>query len=160
MRLLYKQPRREPVSTPDAQPSRLLPRRPQVITPSSLPSDPVPDVPNARNSEPYPPVTPLLSSLPTRPSPSTPRVAQPEQLSYEHAIDFATQSWDLKTGGMKTLTAKRELPTRPDRRSADFSQDVREASSTRNYMFAMIVLVCVIFMLIGGGVILFVILQP
>jgi hypothetical protein len=90
--------------------------------------------------------------------PLTPGVAQP--VAYEHAIDFATHSWDLKTGGLKTLTAKRELPTRLDRRSAELSQEVSDTSSTRNYMFAMIVLVCVIFMLIGGGVILFVIIQP
>jgi len=95
-----------------------------------------------------------------RPLTPVPGVAQPESLAYEHAIDFATHSWDLKTGGLKTLTAKRELPTRLDRRSAEVSQDLRESSSTRSYMFAMIVLVCVIFMLIGGGVILFVILQP
>lgn len=95
-----------------------------------------------------------------KPPTPTPGVAQPEHASYEHAIDFATHSWDLKTGGLKTLTAKRELPTRLDRRSAEVSQDLRELPSTRSYMFAMIVLVCVIFMLIGGGVILFVILQP
>ncbi|GAC1425853.1 MAG: hypothetical protein PVS3B3_26110 [Ktedonobacteraceae bacterium] len=95
-----------------------------------------------------------------RPPTPIPGVAQSEHMSYEHAIDFATHSWDLKTGGLKTLTAKRELPTRLDRRSADVSQDLRESPSTRSYMFAMIVLVCVIFMLIGGGVILFVILQP
>ncbi len=95
-----------------------------------------------------------------KPPTPTPGVAQSEHASYEHAIDFATHSWDLKTGGLKTLTAKRELPTRLDRRTAEVSQDLRESSSTRSYMFAMIVLVCVIFMLIGGGVILFVILQP
>jgi len=80
-------------------------------------------------------------------------------MSYEHAIDFATHSWDLATGGLKTLTAKREFPTRLDRRSTELSQDLGESSSTRGYMLAMIVLVCVIFMLIGGGVILFVMLQ-
>lgn len=95
-----------------------------------------------------------------RPLTPTPGIAQSEPVAYEHAIDFATHSWDLKTGGLKTLTAKRELPTRLDRRSAEVSQELHESSSTRSYMFAMIVLVCVIFMLIGGGVILFVILQP
>jgi hypothetical protein len=94
-----------------------------------------------------------------KPLTPVPGVAQPEP-TYEHAIDFATHSWDLKTGGLKTLTAKRELPTRLDRRSAEASQDLHESPSTRSYMFAMIVLICVIFMLIGGGVILFVILQP
>lgn len=95
-----------------------------------------------------------------RPATPIPATEQPENMVYEHAIDFATHSWDLRTGGLKTLTAKRELPTRLDRRSLELSQDFRESPSTRSYMFAMIVLVCVIFMLIGGGVILFVMLQP
>ena len=76
-----------------------------------------------------------------RPLTSVPGVAQPGLIAYEHAIDFATHSWDLKTGGLKTLTAKRELPTRLDRRSAEVSQDLRESLTTRSYMFAMIVLV-------------------
>jgi hypothetical protein len=84
---------------------------------------------------------------------------QSENTSFEHAIDFATHSWDLATGGLKTLTAKREFPTRLDRRSSEVSQDTSEVVSTRNYVFAMIVLICVIFMLIGGGIILFVMLQ-
>ena len=150
--------------TSDAQPSRLLPRQPHIIvSPSSMPSAQVPEVPDTHNALSYPthtPVTPPRTSLPMRPLTPAPGVAQPEAIAYEHAIDFATHSWDLKTGGMKTLTAKRELPTRLDRRSAEAFQDLRESSSTRSYMFAMIVLVCVIFMLIGGGVILFVILQP
>ena len=148
--------------TSDAQPSRLLPRRPhEIVPPSSMPLAPVPGVPDTHNAVSYPthtPITPPRTSLPMRPLSPAPGAAQP--VAYEHAIDFATHSWDLKTGGLKTLTAKRELPTRLDRRSAEAFQDSRESSSTRNYMFAMIVLVCVIFMLIGGGVILFVILQP
>ena len=152
--------------TSDAQPSRLLSRRPHVIVPpSSIPSAQAPGVPDTNNTAvpSYPthtPITPPRTSLPMRPLTPAPGVAQPESLAYEHAIDFATHSWDLKTGGLKTLTAKRELPTRLDRRSAEAFQKSHVSSSTRNYMFAMIVLVCVIFMLIGGGVILFVILQP
>ncbi len=149
------------MSTPDAQPSRLLPRRPQgTIPPSSLPSTPLSNAPDASASVANPasnPGTPPLMSLPMRPPTPAPNSAQ---LEHEHALDFATHSWDLKTGGLKTLTAKRELPTRLDRRSAEVVQGFHESPSTRSYMFAMIVLVCVIFMLIGGGVILFVILQP
>ena len=138
--------------------SRLLPRRPQEIPPThSIPTSTVPDA----VSYPAPsPLAPPRTSLPMRPSTPLPVVAQPENMSYEHAIDFATHSWDLKTGGLKTLTAKRELPTRLDRRSSDLSHDVHTLPSARNYLFAMIVLVCVIFMLIGGGVVLFVMLQP
>ncbi len=161
---LYTTQWSEPVSTSDAQPSRLLPRRPQGTVPSSsIPPALVPAVPETHNAILYPapaPVTPPRTSLPMKPLTPAPGVAQPDHGSYEHAIDFATHSWDLKTGGLKTLTAKRELPTRLDRRSTEVFQDSRESPSTRSYMFAMIVLVCVIFMLIGGGVILFVILQP
>ncbi len=141
------------MSTPDAQPSSFLPRRLQAAPPSSLPSSPDSSVAYPTP----PPITPPLASLSMRPKTPTPDVAQVE---HEHAIDFATQSWDLKTGGMKTLTAKREFPTRLDRRSAEVLQDLGESPSTRSYTLAVIVLVCVIFMLIGGGVILFVILQP
>jgi len=152
------------VSTSDAQPSRLLPRRPRVILPPhSIPASSASEVFDAHNAVSYPTPTPVTlprTSLPMRPVTPLPVVEQPENASYEHAIDFATHSWDLKTGGLKTLTAKREFPTRLDRRSSDVSQDFQTLSSTRNYMFAMIVLVCVIFMLIGGGVILLVMLQP
>ena len=152
------------VSTPDAQPSRLLPRQPHVIvSPTSAPPAPISGVPTTQNAVSYPtptPIPPPRTSLPMKPLAPIPGVAQPEPLAYEHAIDFATHSWDLKTGGLKTLTAKRELPTRLDRRSAEPLPDVHNSPSTRSYMIALIVLVCVIFMLIGGGVILFVILQP
>ena len=77
---------------------------------------------------------------------------------HEHALDFATHSWDLATGGLKTLTAKREFPLRSDRRPFGVSSE--EATTTRNYIFALIVMVCILLMLIGGGLVLFVILQP
>jgi hypothetical protein len=77
---------------------------------------------------------------------------------HEHAIDFATSSWDLATGGLKTLTAKRELPLRPDRRSTGVVPDI--LATSRSYMFALVILVCVLMMLIGGGIVLFVMLQP
>jgi hypothetical protein len=77
---------------------------------------------------------------------------------HEHALDFATHSWDLATGGLKTLTAKRELPPRLDRRVANPVPDA--LATTRSYTFALIILTCVVLMLIGGGVVLFVMLQP
>jgi len=152
---------RKGVSTSDAQPSRQLPRRPQIISPThSIPSSVQQGGSDAMPSS-IPSATPLASpqsSLPGRPVTPLPTTEQSE-MSYEHAIDFATHSWDLATGGLKTLTAKREFPTRLDRRSTELSQDLNESSSMRGYLLAMIVLVCVIFMLIGGGVILFVMLQ-
>ena len=80
-------------------------------------------------------------------------------MPYEHAIDFATHSWDLATGGLKTMTAKRELPTRVDRKPLDAAEDESLARSARNYTFALIVLACVILMLLGSGVVLFVLLR-
>jgi hypothetical protein len=85
-------------------------------------------------------------------------MASVDQVVHEHAIDFATHSWDLATGGLKTLTAKRELPARPERRLKNAMQDVPSAS--HSYMSASIILGCVLLMLIGVGVVLFVMLQP
>jgi len=82
-----------------------------------------------------------------------------DTLPYEHAIDFATQSWDLATGGLKTMTAKRELPTRLDRKSLDLSTNESLDRTTRNYTFALIIMMCIILMLIGSGVVIFVLLQ-
>lgn len=81
-----------------------------------------------------------------------------EEIEHKHAIDFATHSWDLATGGLKTLTAKRELPTRSDRRAAGVKVD--DLVVARSYTFALVILACVVLMLIGGGVVLFVMLQP
>lgn len=84
--------------------------------------------------------------------------AYPGNAHHEHAIDFATHSLDLATGGLKTLTAKRELPTRLERRMAENPLDT--FSETRSYTFILAILVCIILMLIGGGVVLFVMMQP
>lgn len=78
--------------------------------------------------------------------------------THEHALDFATHSWDLATGGLKTLTAKRELPMRPERRTAGSLPEPK--FSKRNYMFVLIILSCIVLMLIGGGVVLVAMLQP
>ncbi len=82
-----------------------------------------------------------------------------ENMPFEHAIDFATQSWDLATGGLKTMTAKRELPTRLDRKTLNLPPDESLDRSTRNYTFALIIMACIILMLIGSGVVIFVLLQ-
>jgi hypothetical protein len=75
----------------------------------------------------------------------------------EHALDFATHSFDLATGGLKTLTAKRELPSRSDRRAPDVAADV---ATSHSYLFALVILSCVVLMLIGGGIVLTIMLQP
>jgi hypothetical protein len=79
-------------------------------------------------------------------------------MDHEHALDLATHSWDLATGGLKTLTAKRELPIRPERRVSDMVPDI--LATSRSYMFALVIMVCVLLMLIGGGIVLLVMLQP
>jgi hypothetical protein len=91
-------------------------------------------------------------------SPSSPRTSTgaPNKSAHEHAIDFATHSWDLATGGLKTLTAKRELPARPDRRTFDTQPD----ETSRGYLFALVILACLVLTLVGGGIVLFVMLQP
>jgi hypothetical protein len=75
----------------------------------------------------------------------------------EHALDFATHSFDLATGGLKTLTAKRVLPMRYDRRTPDVAADV---ATSRSYLFALIILSCVVLMLISGGIVLTIMLLP
>ena len=77
---------------------------------------------------------------------------------HEHALDFATHSWDLATGGLKVLTAKRELPMRPERRTIGVVPDI--LATSRSYTFALIIMVCVVLMLIGGGIVFVVMLQP
>ena len=81
-----------------------------------------------------------------------------EKMAHEHALDFATHSWDLATGGLKTLTAKRELPPRIERRIMETMADTPPPS--RSYALLLAILVSIMLMLIGGGVILFVMLQP
>lgn len=91
------------------------------------------------------------------PSPARSAPDQEKTQPHEHALDFATHSWDLATGGLKTLTAKREFPRRPDRRQPEQSSMERAAASS--YKLTLIILTCVVLMLIGGGMVLLVMLQ-
>ncbi len=104
------------------------------------------------------PSLPAQTAFPKTPSFPTFKNEPSQTADHEHAIDFATSSWDLATGGLKTLTAKRELPLRPDRRSTGMVPDI--LATSRSYMFALVILLCVLLMLIGGGIVLFVMLQP
>lgn len=129
--------------TPDAQSEQSMPhmsQQPQMVPPT--------------HSILLPPGTPRIT-LPTTPSSSR---GYSDDMEHEHAIDFATHSWDLATGGLKTLTAKRELPRRPDRRSSTMVPDI--LATSRSYMFALVIMVCAVLMLIGGGIVLLVMLQP
>ena len=73
------------------------------------------------------------------------------------ATDFS-HSWDLATGGFKTLTAKRELPPPQQRRGP--ATPLPETVPARSYLFLLVILACVVVMLISGGVVLFMTLQP
>ncbi len=133
----------------DAQPSRTLLRRPR-FRPLDTDSNP------PTYSIPAPVQTPFVP----QPTPAVPLAAASasQEFVQERAIDFASHSWDLASGGLKTLTAKREVPILPERRSNDALQG--NASAPRNYMFLLIIAVCVLLMLMSGGVILVVMLQP
>jgi hypothetical protein len=80
-------------------------------------------------------------------------------IARERATNFATHSWDLATGGLKTLTAKRELPPRLERRTAA-GQLPAEPATPRSYTFLLVILACLLVMLISGGIVLFMVLQP
>jgi hypothetical protein len=95
-----------------------------------------------------------LSSLA---SPALSRHGYPQKVR-EHAVNFATHSWDLATGGLKTLTAKRELPIRAEMHASDVVPDM--LATSRSYLFLLVILLCVLLILIGGGILLFVMLQP
>jgi hypothetical protein len=81
-----------------------------------------------------------------------------DEIGQDRALDFASHSWNLATGGLKTLTAKRELPALLERRPTQKPPDI--TSVPRSYMFMLIILVCLVLMLISGGIVLFVMLQP
>lgn len=102
------------------------------------------------------PSAPLAPS--SSPGSAAPSAELPDRMAHEHALDFATHSWDLATGGLKTLTAKRELPLRIERRVMGTIPDT--IPPARSYALILAILASVVLMLIGGGVILFVMLQP
>ena len=95
-------------------------------------------------------VPPSLSPLPT--------TGLSGEIIYDRAGDSTAHSWNLVTGGLKALTAKRELPSRLDRRPSGNLQDILPAP--RSYTLALVLLVCIVVMLISGGVVLFMMVQP
>jgi hypothetical protein len=116
--------------------------------------NPVPAPPHSMT-----PALPHSAPHPKTPLPFTSNARLSNDMDDDRSIDFATHSWDLATGGLKTLTAKRELPSLLERRPTEkLSPDT--TGIPRNYTFLLIVLVCLVLMLISGGVVLFVMLQP
>ncbi len=80
------------------------------------------------------------------------------EIVHGRADDSTAYSWDLATGGLKALTAKRELPPRLDRRPSGNLQESLPAP--RSYTLALVLLACIVVMLISGGVVLFMMVQP
>ena len=105
------------------------------------------------------PESPVPSSLPsTSLRPLASESESSSTIARKRATEFATHSWDLATGGLKTLTAKRELPPRLERRT---SKQLSDAPATpRSYMFPLVILACILIMLISGGIVIFMMLQP
>jgi len=105
---------------------------------------------------------PTHVAYPFKPSyPSTqsgPATELSEIDAHRRVTDFAGNSWDLATGGLKTMTAKRQLPPRLERRASEKLPDM--VAEQRSSTFALVILACVIVMLVGGGIVLFVMLQP
>jgi len=124
--------------TPDAQSQGYLPQQPHSI-------------PNT------PPHT-AFPSGPLTPTPSTPAAEISQRIAHERAVDFAARSWDLATDGLKTFTAKRELPARPERRVSEQLPDA--VAPPRRSMFVPVILICILVMLVSGGIVLFLVLQP
>jgi hypothetical protein len=56
------------------------------------------------------------------------------------------------------MTAKRQLPPRLERRTSEKLPDM--VAEQRSSTFALVILACVIVMLVSGGIVLFVMLQP
>jgi len=138
------------MSTPDAQSSGFLSQQPH----STPPTHPTPYTHLMPNT---PPQT-AFPSGPLTSAPPMPATELSNKIAYERAVDLATHSQDLATGGLKTFTAKRELPPRLERRLSEALPDA--VAAPRSYTFILIILVCILVMLISGGIVLFMILQP
>ena len=135
--------------TSDPQSSRSLPHRPNSNPAShSMPA-----------SSPVGPIIPHASFSPTAHLPVTPTPqAFQDEGRPDNAVNFASHSWDLATGGLKTMTAKREMPSLHERRPT--GQMSEPTYISRNYVFLLVILACLLLMLVSGGVVLFVMLQP
>ncbi len=138
----------------DAQSSRLLPRHP------TRQLQPVPPTPAAIPTSFIPAQLCRNPQFTMPPSPLSPIGLSDELDHDDRAIDFASHSWNLATGGLKTLTAKRELPSLLEQQLPKSTHTLDSASVPRNYLFLLIILVCLVIMLISGSIVLFVMLQP
>ncbi len=135
--------------TPDAQSPRLLSQRPHSNPLAhSIPSTPPPSLS---------PVSPR-GKYPLPPAQAGVATEAAEIEAHQRITDFAGNTWDLATGGLKTMTAKRQLPPRLERRASEKAPGAAEGQ--RSLTFAFVILACAVVMLVSGGIVLFVLLQP
>ncbi len=134
---------------------------------------PAPDAqsPSFLSQQTYPtrsiPINPSSStapaSSPVAPPSMNPLASETEsstKIAHERAMEFATYSWDLATGGLKTLTAKRELPPRLERRATTYSPNTPATSRSSTFPLVILILACIVIMLVSGGIVLFMMVQP
>ena len=134
--------------TPDAQSRRILSQQTHSI-------DSIHSIPTNHSIPAASAPSPLSSTSLKSPAPET---ELSTTIARDSATNFATNSWDLAAGGLKTLTAKRELPPRLERRST--KQLSGSTAAPRSYMFPLVILACIVVMLISGGIVIFMMLQP
>ena len=126
---------------------------------SKLQSD-HPHSPPAASLTPAPAYSPASLSSPASMSlTGRPGKIAADDVGDNDATDFAASSWDLATGGLKTLTAKREVPSLVERRSSG-KLPTTAAAPPSSYLFTVVILTCLVVMLISGGVVLFLLTQP
>lgn len=128
--------------TPDAQSPRFLSQQ----THSTTPVHPMHSVPTTPAHS-LPPSSPLM--------PSDSGTEFSATIAHGRATHIAPLYRDLATGGLKTLTAKRELPPQLERRATG-----QLADTPRSYTFLLVILACILVMLISGGIVLFMMLLP
>jgi len=129
--------------TPDAQSPRFLSQQ----THSTTPAHPMHSIPAA-------PAPSRLPSSPLRPPGSGTEFSA--TIARDRATHIAPRSRDQATGGLKILTAKRELPL--ERRATGQLADT--PATPRSYTFLLVILACILVMLISGGIVLFMMLLP
>lgn len=80
-------------------------------------------------------------------------------MAHDRAFDITAHSWDVATGDLKTpIKLKRRFSLRFDGRPSE--KLLETLPNPHSFMFALVLWVCVVAMLISGGVVLFVMVQP
>lgn len=115
----------------------------------------------ATHTQPVSPSAPLSAprhSTPVTQTPLPPTTGGAHKIVQKGVTGTTAHSWDWAPGGLKTFTAKRELPPRLVQRPVEQQPNV--ATVPRSYTFALVILACIVVMLVSGGVVFFLMLQP